>query len=482
MNRRPMSPRPMRLSTRFAVVVAVLVPLLVLLAGLLVLRLATRDLTAERDRQLAVRLRALTPLATTYVQRARRDRGLTAELTADRLSAAALGGDAPGGIHIEVPDGRPLIVGAVPGTLPPAATTGTVRDGGATARPASFTADGVSWRYAGIDLGRRRTVGRLWVFEPEARLDARIALLRHRLLLATALAVAAGAGAGFAVGRVAVRPLTVLRDQARRVDVDPARRVRLATGSGVVEVDELAGLLNQLLDRRDAAVARTGEALATARAFAASAAHELRTPLTSMGTNLDLLDHPGLGPAERAELVADLTAEHARMQGLITVLRRLAQAELVDPDSFAEVDLAELADAAVEDARRRHQVTEVTVSAGHDVTVHGWADGLRMVVDNLLDNALIHGGTPVTVTVTRAPGAALLAVEDSGPGIPPDQREAIFERFRRRSGSPGSGLGLTLIRQVVLLHGGTVTVTDPATGRSGTRVEVRLPAAGTAPG
>nr|BFE81690.1 hypothetical protein GCM10020093_042910 [Planobispora longispora] len=273
----------------------------------------------------------------------------------------------------------------------------------------------------------------------------------------------------------------------------------------MTEIDELAGLLNELLDRRDAAVARTGEALETARAFAATAAHELRTPLTSMGANLGLLDHPGLDPAERAETVADLIAEHSRMQRLITLLRGLARGDLIDPATFTGTDLTEIVAAAAEDARSRHPGAVITIALADGPRVRGWEEGLRVIVDNLLDNAAIHGADPhgratITVTLsfsatsavpvppspalpastaTPAPdggGVAVLVVQDAGPGIPPADRERVFARFHRRTGSPGSGLGLTLVRQQVALHGGAVTVTG-SHGGAGTRVEVRLPAA-----
>jgi two-component system sensor histidine kinase PrrB len=110
--------------------------------------------------------------------------------------------------------------------------------------------------------------------------------------------------------------------------------------------------------------------------------------------------------------------------------------------------------------------------------VRGWAEGLRMVADNLLDNAAVHGagasgGAAINVTVD-AGEEVVLAVQDAGPGVVPQDRDAMFARFRRRSGSPGSGLGLTLVRQQATLHGGTATLSASLDG-PGTRAEVRLP-------
>ncbi|MFF5205296.1 sensor histidine kinase [Streptosporangium sp. NPDC000396] len=460
----------MKLSTRFAVCFAALVPLLVLLAGLLVLRLASHDLYAERDRRLTVRLRALTPVASLYARQARL--GITPDFLGQRLAVAATAAESPGGVYLDVIGAEPLAIGDVPAVLPAAGAPG----------PADFAGGGRQWRYAAADLGWLRRKARLWVFEPEEHLAAQRGLLRSRVVVTTLVAAGVGAVAGLGLGRFAVRPLAVLHRQARVIDMPARAGTRLATGSGVAEIDELAGLLNDLLDRRDAAVARTGEALETARAFAATAAHELRTPLTSMGTNLSLLGRPDLDPADRAEVIADLSAEHGRIQRLITMLRRLARGELLDPATFADVDLTEIVVTAIEDARRRHPRATITASLTDDLLVRGWAEGLQVIADNLLDNAATHGAddhghAEIVVTLSADAEVVVLSVQDTGPGIGSADRESVFARFHRRAGSPGSGLGLTLVRQQAVLHGGTAAVADPRRD-AGARVDVRLPVAG----
>jgi two-component system sensor histidine kinase PrrB len=463
----------MRLSTRFAVCVAVLVPLLVLLAGLVVLRLAAHDMRAERDRQLVLRSRALAPMATVYARRARPRSKVPPDFAAQRLTAAAVGADGPGGVYLRVPGADPLVIGNMPDVVPETGAKG----------PATFSAGGARWRYVTTDLGSAARPARLWVLEPEQRLARRLADLRRRLALVTLAAVGVGAAAGFALGRFAGRPLSRLREQAQEIDIPAPGGSRLSTTSGVSDVDQLAGILNELLDRRDTAVARTAEALETARAFAATAAHELRTPLTSMGTNLSLLDHPGLDPAERVEIAADLAAEHGRMQLLITMLRRLARGELLDPaEAASDVDLTEMVATAVEESQRRHPHAVISTMLDEDVAVRGWAEGLRMIVDNLLDNAAIHGvddrgKASITVALSRAGDLAVLGVQDDGPGIPPEDRDRVFARFQRRATGPGSGLGLTLVRQQAERQGGAVAVLDPAEG-TGARIEVRLPVGG----
>ncbi|MER6735855.1 sensor histidine kinase [Streptomyces puniciscabiei] len=245
--------------------------------------------------------------------------------------------------------------------------------------------------------------------------------------------------------------------------------------------------MQTVLARYDEQVARTGEALATARAFAATASHELRTPLMSMRANLDILtDHPDLDPEDRVEELGDLGREHARLLGLLVMLKALAQGDLIEADAFTSLDLAELVDAAVCDLRRTHPDADVAVHAAAEVRVHGWEQGLRSAVDNLLVNAWTHARAEDGVAHIEVPlrsssdphqPAAVLTVDDHGPGIPPERHEEIFQRFRRGPDSPGSGLGLTLVAQQVALHRGRITVQDRPDRRPGTRFEVRLPAA-----
>jgi two-component system sensor histidine kinase PrrB len=143
----------------------------------------------------------------------------------------------------------------------------------------------------------------------------------------------------------------------------------------------------------------------------------------------------------------------------------LAQGELITPAQFERVDLAELVDAAVDAARRRHPDADVGVRSPSSVPVTGWPDGLRCILDNLLDNAAIHGRSAAgaTVRVTLTPDA-VLTVEDDGPGVPPERRQEVFQRFAKSPASPGSGLGLALVAQQVVLHGGTIAIGPPPGG------------------
>ncbi|WP_308315339.1 HAMP domain-containing sensor histidine kinase [Streptomyces sp. ISL-100] len=238
-----------------------------------------------------------------------------------------------------------------------------------------------------------------------------------------------------------------------------------------------------MLARYDEQAARTAEGLATARSFSAAASHELRTPLMSMQTNLEILDHPELADGERAEVVADLRREHPRLLGLLVMLRELGRGDLVETDVFGPVDLTEVADASAADLRRRYPQASIHVNGDPILRIHGWEPGLRTVFDNLLANAVLHGSRPaaparieVALRTEAGPDGAeaVVTVDDHGPGIPPGARETVFERFHRRPGSPGSGLGLTLVAQQVALHRGRIRVLDRPGGNEAS-IELRLP-------
>jgi two-component system sensor histidine kinase PrrB len=134
-------------------------------------------------------------------------------------------------------------------------------------------------------------------------------------------------------------------------------------------------------------------------------------------------------------------------------------------------------DVAVEAARRRHPEIEFRVNAPeHGTELEGWPDGIRTLIDNLLENAAKHGrrGGTVAVAIENGAGGLQLTVDDDGPGVAAAERSRIFERFVRSQGSggDGSGLGLALVLQQARLHGGSAWVEDSPLG--GARFVVRL--------
>jgi two-component system, OmpR family, sensor histidine kinase PrrB len=452
------------LSTRLAVVVAALVALAVLMAGTVLLQVAERDLLAAQDTQLRAAARVVMPFAERLRDGTARPRiAATVEQRAARIG---------GGLRMEWPDGDEVVVGDVPDAdvLPTEPGRETVEH------------DGQRWRILTTEANRAI----VWAAAPLDEVDTQLALLRRRVAVIGVLAAAAAGAVGLLVGRWLTRPLRALQRRAAEIssggDGSTWLVERMPGDSGVVEVDDLAAALNDLLASRDAEQQRTEEALRSARSFSATAAHELRTPMMSIQTNLDVLAaHHDLLATERREIIADLQGAHDRMQHVLGMLRALAQGELLDPASFTIVDLADVVDEAADAARRRHPEARIELAIPDSLVVFGWREGLRLICENLITNAIVHGAdgeSRVNVDLSRAAqGDAVLTVDDFGPGLSPEQRAVAFERFQRRTGSPGVGLGLTVAAQQVRLHRGTVELVDNPAGR-GTRAIVRLPSNG----
>ncbi|WP_126634802.1 sensor histidine kinase [Embleya hyalina] len=460
----------MRLSTRIALAVGILVPLLVIAAGSLVVRWVTADVTHRQDVTLRQRADRLAPDARALLRAVENDRENAVRARETKLFDGAL----DVGVRVELPGG-PVAAGPQP---PPDVALPENRRSG----PVTVRSGGKAWRVITRPLGATRSgaPATLRVFQPTAETEARTALLRRRVFVVALFAVPISALAGLVVAGTTTRSLRALRRRAAAIEPDDRERPDVHVPSGVAEVDELGRTLADVLGRYDVQTARTRDALDTARAFAATVDHELRGPLTGMRTDLDVLvGYPDLAAHERVEVLADLTAGHERILSLLASLRALAQGDLADAQPFERVDLVELAHEAAHDARIRRPGAEVEVVGSGEVRVDGLRPGLRLVVDNLIGNALVHGRdphgpTPIRVVVEAVPDGARIRVDDAGPGIPVDRRAAVFERFRRGPDSPGAGLGLTLVAQQVELHRGRVTVADPPEG-VGTRVEVVLP-------
>lgn len=312
---------------------------------------------------------------------------------------------------------------------------------------------------------------------PLAALDARSSALRDRLLLAGLGGVAGTGLLAFLLAGPALGALTRLRRDAGRVAATADLDVRMPADDGPAEVRELAGTLNAMLARLSAADADRRAALTTTQRFAADAGHELRTPLTALTTTVEALrSHPGLPEDERTQMLDEIAEEHARLVALLDALQALARGDAGARLDRGPVDLAELAEQAVAAARAAAPGTTIDLHAPTSLVVAGWAPGLRLLLDNLLVNAVRHGrpGGRVAVTLEGDGAWAALLVDDDGPGVPADEREAVVGRFARGRGATaaGSGLGLALVDQQARLHDGRLTLEDAPLG--GLRARVTL--------
>ncbi len=307
-----------------------------------------------------------------------------------------------------------------------------------------------------------------------------------RLLIVEVIVVAAVlvmlVGVGWAVIRLALRPLDQMSRVANEItEGDLSRRVSPATPR--TEIGRLGLSLNRMLVRIEEAFAGRARSEERQRQFLADASHELRTPLASIRGYAELFR---LGPARDAEALeramARIESEAARMGVLVDDLLALARLDQLPASRRVLVDVGELALQAVKDARALAPRRSITLTSPDTVEVLGDPDGLRRVLANLLANALTHTPPdgPVQVAVHRDGAKAVIEVSDRGPGVPPGAEEQVFERFWRADGGKtnsdgGSGLGLSIVREIVRTHGGTVEAANRRDG--GAVFTVRFPAA-----
>ncbi|MFF0557637.1 sensor histidine kinase [Streptomyces sp. NPDC004266] len=282
-----------------------------------------------------------------------------------------------------------------------------------------------------------------------------------------------------AVGR-ALAPVAAIRSEVEAISAaELHRRVPLPPGRD--EIARLAATMNRMLDRLE-------RAQSAQRRFISDASHELRSPVASIRQHAEVaLAHPDRLTSER--LARTVLSEDLRIQRLVDDLLLLARAdeEALRP-RLRPVDLDDL---VLDEVRRlRRAAPGLRIGTAGVSAVRRPADprGLARVVRNLGDNAAGHARSEVAFDLVEQPdGRVVLGVEDDGPGVPPADRERVFERFVRldeaRSRRPGdgdgaddaggSGLGLAIVAELVAAHGGTATVTDGRLG--GARFEVTLP-------
>jgi signal transduction histidine kinase len=333
------------------------------------------------------------------------------------------------------------------------------------------------WR---VEARRVPVLGSQPWFLQYARQVSEVEATANRVRLFLAAGVIGGALlallAGLATAGRAMEPIAQLTAAARRIERSRDPSVQIPHPVAEDEIAELARTLDAMLAALDDARDETEGALARQREFVADASHELRTPLTSVLANLELLEEELDG--EQREAAASALRSSRRMRRLVADLLLLARADAGREAPHQPVDLADVVTDAAAELGPVAGDHDISVSAPAGARIDGARDELHRLVLNLMENALRHTdpGTAVEATVERANGHVVLAVEDDGPGIAPDMREKVFERFYRGAGdrSGSSGLGLAIVRAVAESHRGTVRLEEPLDGR-GARFVVRFP-------
>jgi signal transduction histidine kinase len=298
------------------------------------------------------------------------------------------------------------------------------------------------------------------------------------ILAGTALAF----GAGWLVARRAVMPIAELTAAASEIERTGDPTLTLPEPTADDEVAELTHTLTTMLASLGDARGRTEAALEQQRAFVADASHELRTPLTSVLANLELLEESLAGPDR--ELARSALRSTQRMRRLVADLLLLARSDVKQQAVPQPVDLAELVIAAaaeLEPSSEDH-VLDLDVQPA---PLLGSPDDLQRVVINLIENAIRHTQPSTQIrarTRTLGDGRVELIVADDGPGIAPELKQHMFERFARGGGevSGSFGLGLAIVQAVTEAHGGTIEVKSSA--GKGAKFTIRLPGADADPG
>jgi signal transduction histidine kinase len=239
--------------------------------------------------------------------------------------------------------------------------------------------------------------------------------------------------------------------------------------------EEVAPMVSEL----NALLGRLREAIDQQKRFTADAAHELRSPLTALQVQLDMLAR-ARSPEESREALESLRAGMRRAARLIEQMLTMARLEPeAAGETFTELDLGALAAAVAAELEPLAEAKRIalTLKQLDPVKVRGQAQALHTLVRNLVDNAIRYtpAGGQVSLSVQKQGDLLCLQVDDTGPGIPADERLRVFDRFYRLPGShaEGSGLGLSIVQQIAQAHGAEVSLAESAGGR-GLRATVRF--------
>jgi signal transduction histidine kinase len=279
---------------------------------------------------------------------------------------------------------------------------------------------------------------------------------------------------GWGLAGLTLRPIHRITQTAQEIGETRDFSSRVPYKGPDDELGRLAKTLNGMLGHLQDAYQQVAHTLQMQREFVADVSHELRTPLTTIRGNLALLSRVPRPPRpEREDILADLTGESERLIRLVNDLLILARADAGRKLKREPVDLTSV----VEDACRQASVLD----AGREIVLDdtpqaspsgtrgdkdgpvalGDRDALKQVLLTLLDNAIKHARGPIQVSLEATRGGAQIRVQDSGPGMPPELCERVFDRFYRGDASrstPGFGLGLSIAKTLVEAQDGSIAV------------------------
>ena len=294
---------------------------------------------------------------------------------------------------------------------------------------------------------------------------------KNSLIISAVLALLGGVVTYFISGH-ALRPIREFSDKIEKVQAQNLADSRIEENQ-VKELNQLSVSYNRMLER-------LSDAFEIQRQFTANAAHELRTPLALMQVQLDLYhsnSHPG-NDADTVQMIKMVTEQNDRLNKMVKTLLDMSELQTVGRDD--EIILDALVDEVLEDLEPLAETKNIRlIGKCKDITMVGSDILIYRLVYNLVENAIKynHSGGQVTVTADRKEKHVYLSVEDTGTGIPEELKERVFEPFFRVDKSRsrelgGVGLGLALVREIVRVHDGSITVKSNPSG--GTIFEVVL--------
>ena len=294
---------------------------------------------------------------------------------------------------------------------------------------------------------------------------------KNSLIISAVLALLGGVATYFISGH-ALRPIREFSDKIEKVQAQNLADSRIEENQ-VKELNQLSVSYNRMLER-------LSDAFEIQRQFTANAAHELRTPLALMQVQLDLYhsnSHPG-NDADTVQMIKMVTEQNDRLNKMVKTLLDMSELQTVGRDD--EIILDALVDEVLEDLEPLAEGKNIRLIVKcKDITMVGSDILIYRLVYNLVENAIKynHSGGQVTVTADRKENHVYLSVEDTGAGIPEELKERVFEPFFRVDKSRsrelgGVGLGLALVREIVRVHDGSITVKSNPSG--GTIFEVVL--------
>jgi len=278
------------------------------------------------------------------------------------------------------------------------------------------------------------------------------------LLGLTPLALSGAALGGWFLARRALTPVDAMVDAARKIEAEDLSR-RIQTTESHDELGRLAAVLNDML-------ARLERSFTAVRHFSADAAHELRTPLTILKGEMEVALRSSRSEDEYRQIITSCLEEVDRLSALVQDLLFLARSDSGNVTGLdTSVDLSTVFTEVVQPLRALAEAATVsfTASSSSPLWIHGNASMLFRLIFNLGENAIkfTPAGGQVELLLHQQDNEAVLQIKDTGSGIPPEEQTRIFDRFYR--GDParsrgGTGLGLALVRSIVLLHKGQISV------------------------